>query len=97
MATGVGTRAENAGGTPASDQPTRGKCPDDAKGVGADDTAVASTIDSEVGFAAIDKGITHGDSLVMTGATQVRTYAVYSFHDSRDGQALMEVGYKRRF
>ena len=69
----------------------------DFDGSGADDTAVASTIDSEVGFAAIDKGITHGDSLVMTGATQVRTYAVYSFHDSRNGQALMEVGYKRRF
>ena len=46
---------------------------------------------------AIDKGITHGDSLVMTGATQVRTYAVYGFHDSRMGQALIEVGYKRRF
>jgi hypothetical protein len=65
--------------------------------VGGDDTAVPTTIDPEVGFCALDKGITSGDSLVMTGATQVRTYAVYSFHDSRMGQALIEVGYKRRF
>ena len=62
-----------------------------------DDTAVPTTLDAEVGFCALDKGITAGDSLVMTSTTQVRTYAVYSFHDSRDGQALMEVGYKRRF
>ena len=62
-----------------------------------DDTAVPTTLDAEVGFCALDKGITAGDSLVMTGSTQVRTYAVYSFHDSRNGQALMEVGYKRRF
>jgi len=65
--------------------------------VGGDDTAVPSTVDAEVGFCALDKGITSGDSLLMTGASQVRTYAVYSFHDSRNGQALMEVGYKRRF
>ena len=65
--------------------------------VGGDDTAVPTTLDGEVGFCAIDKGVTSGDSLLMTGATQVRTYAVYSFHDSRDGQSLQEVGYKRRF
>ena len=65
--------------------------------VGGDDTAVPTTLDPEVGFCALDKGITAGDSLVMTSSTQVRTYAVYSFHDSRDGQALIEVGYKRRF
>ncbi len=64
---------------------------------GADDTAVPSELDDEVGYCALDKGITAGDSLVMTGATHVRTYAVYSFHDSRNGQSLMEVGYKRRF
>ncbi|GEM_PF-1475242 len=69
----------------------------DFDGTGADDTAVASQIDSEVGYCALDKGVTAGDSLIMTGATQVRTYAVYSFHDSRNGQSLMEVGYKRRF
>lgn len=63
----------------------------------AGDTAVATEIDDEVGFCALDKGITSGDSLLMTGASQVRTYAVYSFHDSRMGQALLEVGYKRRF
>ena len=65
--------------------------------VGGDDTAVPASLDADVGYCALDKGITSGDSLLMTGATQVRTYAVYSFHDSRDGQALMEVGYKRRF
>ena len=65
--------------------------------VGGDDTAVPSTVDAEVGYCALDKGITSGDSLLMTGATQVRTYAVYSFHDSRMGQSLQEVGYKRRF
>jgi len=65
--------------------------------VGGDDTAVATQIDAEVGYCALDKGITAGDSLLMTGASQVRTYAVYSFHDSRMGQALLEVGYKRRF
>jgi hypothetical protein len=69
----------------------------DFDGVGGDDTAMATTVDPEVGFCALDKGITSGDSLLMTGASQVRTYAVYSFHDSRNGQALMEVGYKRRF
>ena len=69
----------------------------DFDGAGADDTAAPTSIDSEVGFCALDKGITAGDSLLMTGASQVRTYAVYSFHDSRDGQSLMEVGYKRRF
>lgn len=69
----------------------------DFDNVGGDDTAVATQIDPEVGFCALDKGITSGDSLLMTGATQVRTYAVYSFHDSRMGQALLEVGYKRRF
>lgn len=65
--------------------------------VGGDDTAVPSSLDADVGYCALDKGITSGDSLVMTSATQVRTYGVFSFHDSRDGQALMEVGYKRRF
>jgi len=65
--------------------------------VGGDDTAVPSTLDADVGFCALDKGVTSGDSLLMTGASQVRTYAVYSFHNSRDGQSLMEVGYKRRF
>jgi hypothetical protein len=65
--------------------------------VGADDTAAPTSIDNEVGFCALDKGITAGDSLLMTSSSQVRTYAVYSFHDSRDGQSLMEVGYKRRF
>lgn len=65
--------------------------------VGGDDTAVPSSLDGDVGYCALDKGITSGDSLLMTGATQVRTYAIYSFHDSRNGQALMEVGYKRRF
>jgi hypothetical protein len=69
----------------------------DFDGAGGDDTAVPSTMDGEVGYCALDKGITSGDSLLMTGATNVRTYAVYSFHDSRDGQSLMEVGYKRRF
>ena len=69
----------------------------DFDGNGGDDTAVASQIDTEVGYCALDKGVTSGDSLLMTSATQVRTYAVYSFHDSRNGQALMEVGYKRRF
>jgi hypothetical protein len=69
----------------------------DFDGVGADDTAAPTSIDNEVGFCALDKGVTAGDSLLMTGASQVRTYAVYSFHDSRDGQSLMEVGYKRRF
>jgi len=69
----------------------------DFDGSGADDTAVASQIDAEVGYCALDKGVTAGDSLLMTGASQVRTYAVYSFHDSRNGQSLMEVGYKRRF
>jgi hypothetical protein len=65
--------------------------------VGGDDTAVPTTADPEVGFCALDKGITSGDSMLMTNASQVRTYAVYSFHDSRNGQSLMEVGYKRRF
>lgn len=65
--------------------------------VGGDDTAVPTTIDPEVGFCALDKGVTSGDSLVMTGASQVRTYAVYSFHNSLKGQALMEIGYKKRF
>ena len=65
--------------------------------VGGDDNAKPSTLDSEVGYCAIDKGITAGESEDMTNATHVRTYAVYSFHDSRGGQALMEVGYKRRF
>jgi len=65
--------------------------------LGGDDTAVPTTSDPDVGFCAIDKGVTSGDSMLMTNASQVRTYAVYSFHDSRDGQALMEVGYKRRF
>lgn len=51
----------------------------------------------DVDFCVLDKGITSGDSLLMTGASQVRTYAVYSFHDSRMGQSLQEVGYKRRF
>jgi hypothetical protein len=69
----------------------------DFDGVGADDTAAPTSIDNEVGYCALDKGITAGDSLLMTTTTQVRTYAVYSFHDSRDGQSLMEVGYKRRF
>jgi len=65
--------------------------------VGGDDTAMPATVDPEVGFCALDKGVTSGDSLIMTSATQVRTYAVYGFHDSRMGQALIEVGYKRRF
>lgn len=69
----------------------------DFDGAGADDTAVPSTLDGEVGYCALDKGITSGDSLLMTGSTNVRTYAVYSYHNSRDGQSLMEVGYKRRF
>lgn len=69
----------------------------DFDNVGGDDTAVATQLDAEVGFCALDKGITAGDSLLMTGMSQVRTYAVYSFHDSRMGQALLEVGYKRRF
>jgi Tfp pilus assembly protein PilX len=69
----------------------------DFDGAGADDTAVASDTYDDVGICALDKGITSGDSLLMTGATQVRTYAVYSFHDSRMGQSLQEVGYKRRF
>ena len=43
------------------------------------------------------RGLRPATRLLMTGATQVRTYAVYSFHDSRNGQSLMEVGYKRRF
>jgi Tfp pilus assembly protein PilX len=63
----------------------------------ANDTAEPTTVDPDVGYCALDKGITTGDSLLMTTTTQVRTYAVYSFHDSRDGQSLMEVGYKRRF
>ena len=65
--------------------------------VGGDDTAVPRADDPEVGYCALDKGVTSGDSLIMTSATQVRTYAVYGFHDSRMGQALIEVGYKRRF
>ena len=70
----------------------------DFDGVGGDDTAMSREPDDpEVGFCALDKGVTSGDSLIMTSATQVRTYAVYSFHDSRMGQALIEVGYKRRF
>jgi len=70
----------------------------DFDGVDGDDTAVAASPPfDDVGFCAVDKGITSGDSLLMTNASQVRTYAVYSFHDSRDGQSLQEVGYKRRF
>lgn len=70
----------------------------DFDGADGDDTAeAASPPYDDVGFCALDKGITSGDSLLMTGATQVRTYAVYSFHDSRMGQSLQEVGYKRRF
>ncbi|MGD9330774.1 MAG: pilus assembly PilX N-terminal domain-containing protein [Desulfobacterales bacterium] len=65
--------------------------------VGGDDNAVPTTLDPEVGFCALDKGVMAGDSLVMTNATQVRSYAVYSFHDSDLGQALIEAGYKRRF
>lgn len=65
--------------------------------VGGDDTAMPRTDDPEVGFCALDKGVTSGDSLVMTTSTQVRTYAIYGFHGSRMGQALIEVGYKRRF
>ena len=62
-----------------------------------DDTAVPSQIDPNVGVCALDKGVTSGDSLLMTASTQVRSYGVYSFHDSRQGQSLIEVGYKRRF
>lgn len=62
-----------------------------------ENTSKASDTYDDVNFCALDKGITSGDSLLMTGATQVRTYAVYSFHDSRMGQSLQEVGYKRRF
>jgi len=64
---------------------------------GGDDTAVQSTMDSEVGYCGIDRGASPGYEEGMENATQVRTYAIYSFHNSRDGQALMEVGYRKRF
>jgi hypothetical protein len=61
-------------------------------------TAVkASAPFDDVAFCALDRGVTSGDSLLMTSTTQVRTYSVFSFHDSRMGQSLQEVGYKRRF
>jgi hypothetical protein len=69
----------------------------DFDGVDGDDTAVPSQFDADVGFCAIDRGITSGSSMIMTSSSNVRTYAVYGFHDSRNGQALIEVGYKRRF
>ncbi len=69
----------------------------DFDGVGGDDNAIPSTIDNEVGYCAIDKGLDRKTSWKVTNKTAVRTYAIYSFHDSRDGQALMEVGYNKRF
>ena len=69
----------------------------DFDGLDADDTAMPSELDPEVAFCAVDKGVAAGSSKKATNTTQVRRYAIYVHHSSRDGRELMEVGYNKRF
>jgi Tfp pilus assembly protein PilX len=63
---------------------------------GADDNADVATFDENVRFAVVDKGGAKGSSLIMTGGEQVREYQVYGLSDSRSGQAMIEMGYRKR-
>jgi len=69
----------------------------DYDGLDGDDTAEPSDLDPGVALCAVDKGIAPGSSKKATNATQVRRYAIYVYHSSRTGRALMEVGYNKRF
>jgi hypothetical protein len=62
-----------------------------------DDNAEESSIDQDLAFASVDLGIAPGYSLSMTQKTQVRSYRIFGYENTRTGQSLVEVGYKKRF
>jgi type II secretory pathway pseudopilin PulG len=62
----------------------------------ADDNAAVSSFNTDVQFAAVDKGVAAGSSLIMTGGEQKREYQVYGLSDSRSGRAFIEMGYRKR-
>ena len=69
----------------------------DFDGQDGDDTAVASTLNSDIAYTVIDRGSAGGSSMLMTNLTVVHAYSVYSFTSTNRGRELIEVGYKRRF
>ncbi len=48
-------------------------------------------------FAAVHRGVASGASMTMTAVSQLHEYAVFGYYDSaREGQALIEIGYRKR-
>jgi Tfp pilus assembly protein PilX len=63
---------------------------------GLDDNAAVCDFNPNLQFAAIDKGYATGSSIVMGGGAQKRAYAIYGLNDTMTGQAMVEVGYRRK-
>lgn len=62
-----------------------------------DDNAETLPTNTNIAFAALDKGIPSGASQDMTARTQVRAYRLFGLEKSPEGSTLLEVGFKRRF
>ena len=62
-------------------------------------SAAASTLDSSntTFYAAVEEGISRGASVSMTDTTLLYEYSIYGLCQSRGGESMIHMGYKKRF
>jgi hypothetical protein len=59
---------------------------------------IPSNANTQVRFSAIARGVALGSSLDMTSQTQLYAFSTFGLYDSiRNGQSLIEIGYRKRF
>ena len=48
-------------------------------------------------YAAVARGVAPGSSMDMAAASRLYAFSIYGYHNAADGQALIEMGYRKRF
>ena len=61
-----------------------------------DSNSAVSVIDNVTRYAAVDRGVAGGSSLVLS-ETNLHTYSVFGRYQGNFGESFIELGYKKRF
>ena len=69
----------------------------DSDGANGDDNSLVASIDPDTVFTIVDRGISSGGSLDISGTTSTHDFAVYGLSNHNNGRVFIQIGYRYRF
>jgi len=69
----------------------------DSDATGGDDNSLVAALDPDTVLTIVDRGISPGASLDISGATNTHDFAVYGLSNHNSGMVLIQIGYRYRF